>query len=137
MSLTEVDFTLDVPADPGQIRTIRLFVSSIARQYECEPTSIEDLKLAISESCNLALDSLDEGSGDRITVKVSVDERVLTFHLGGMRNSDNGFRRVDAVTAESLLDTAAMGRELITALFPQARVDENEHGPTVELLLPI
>lgn len=132
-----MDFTLDVPAETGQIRTIRLFASSIARQYGCEPTSIEDLKLAISEGCNLALENLDEGSGDRITVKVSVDDRVLIFHLGGIRTSDNGFRQVDAVTAESLLDTATMGRELITALFPEARVDKNEHGPTVELLLPI
>lgn len=131
-----MDFTLDVPANSGQVRTVRLFASSIARKYGCEETSIEDLKLAVSEGCNLALNILDERSGDRLKIAVSVADRTLAFRLNGIRNQASGTER-ETMEAAGLLDTATMGRELITALFPEARVNEDQQGPRVELLLPI
>lgn len=136
MKEVDVDFALDVPANTGQVRTIRLFVSSIARQYGCEETAVEDLKLAVSEGCNLALDALDESAGDRLTVNVGVEDVSLAFRLSGVRRPRPGVERSTEGSTE-LLDTAAMGRELITALFPEARVNEDGNQARVELLLPI
>lgn len=136
MKETDAAFTLDVPANTGQVRTVRLFVSAIARQHGCEETSIEDLKLAVSEGCNLALSTLDESAGDRLKVMVGVGSQGLVFQLSSVRNQDS--RATGTTTDDAgILDAAVMGRELITALFPEAQVQEDEQGARVELLLPI
>lgn len=135
MKKADVAFTLDVPANTGQVRTVRLFVSAIARQHGCEETSIEDLKLAVSEGCNLALSTLDESAGDRLKVMVGVDNQGLAFQLSSVRNRDTA--KGTATEEPGMLDAATMGRDLITALFPEAQVKEDEQGAKVELLLPI
>lgn len=135
MKETDVAFTLDVPANTGQVRTVRLFVSAVARQHGCEETSIEDLKLAVSEGCNLALSTLDESAGDRLKVLVAVGNQGLAFQLSSVRNQNSDAK--GATTDAAMLDAATMGRDLITALFPEAQVQEDEQGAKVELLLPI
>lgn len=136
MKEADVAFALDVPANTGQVRTVRLFVSAIARQHGCEETSIEDLKLAVSEGCNLALSTLDEGAGDRLKVLVDVGDQGLAFQLSSVRNQNSGAKR-PTTDGAAMLDAATMGRDLITALFPEAQVKEDEQGAKVELLLPI
>lgn len=135
MKETDAAFTLDVPANTGQVRTVRLFVSAIARQHGCEETSIEDLKLAVSEGCNIALSTLDESAGDRLKVVVGVGDQGLAFQLSSVRNQDSGAKAT--TDGAAMLDAATMGRDLITALFPEAQVKEDEQGAKVELLLPI
>lgn len=136
MKEADVAFALDVPANTGQVRTVRLFVSAIARQHGCEETSIEDLKLAVSEGCNLALSTLDESAGDRLKVLVDVRDQGLAFQLSSVRNQDSGAKRTTTDGA-AMLDAVTMGRDLITALFPEAQVKEDGQGAKVELLLPI
>lgn len=48
-------FTLDAPLDPPYIATARVFAATVARQFELEEDTIEDLKLAVSEACALAV----------------------------------------------------------------------------------
>lgn len=129
-----MDFTLDVPANAEQLRTIRLFVATIARKHGCDDGSVEDLKLAVSEAGNIALAFLDDPHGDRLWVGVDLESETFSLQLSGHRNGEP-VHPGPTLEGEGLVDNASMGKELISALFPQARVGDRAGGPILELSL--
>jgi anti-sigma regulatory factor (Ser/Thr protein kinase) len=78
---TATRFAIDLPADPAYLSTVRIFLTAIARHYDAQDDTVEDLKVAVSEACSafLRYGAGDEGSlhvevaasSDRLTVTVS------------------------------------------------------------------
>jgi anti-sigma regulatory factor (Ser/Thr protein kinase) len=48
-------YRLTVPASAGHLSTVRLFAAAVARQAGGAEDAVEDLRLAVSEACTIAL----------------------------------------------------------------------------------
>lgn len=78
------EITLTIPGKPKYISTVRLTTSSIANKICLDIDCIEDLRVAISEACNIAIDEkgikinyiVDENS---IEIKVTVPEGKINY----------------------------------------------------------
>lgn len=126
--MTEDKFRLEFTSDPRFISTARLFAAAVARYYDCDEETVDDIKLAISEACTNAVKAQD---GD---VPVGI--------LARPEDSQVEFRVVDraggfdesAVTKEPITDDLAeggIGLQIIRSLFPEAVVEPNPDGGTV------
>lgn len=108
--------TLEIPADPAYLASARLFVSSLARLYECDEPSVEDLKLAVSEACGSALAAANLGFTRIIT---TLDEGVFSVEV-----EDGGVAELKPTDELARV----LGLELIRSLFPDAKVPKNARG---------
>ena len=77
---TTQDFHLRLAPEPSLIVTARLFASGLARLSGCGEELIEDVKLAVSEACAVAL-SVREAL-DSLVVDARRDGQRLTFEVG-------------------------------------------------------
>ncbi|MDO5718273.1 MAG: anti-sigma regulatory factor [Tissierellia bacterium] len=75
------EILLTIPGKPEYISTIRLTTSSIASKMGLDIDSIEDLRVAISEACNIVMGKQNikieytiEESG--LSIKVSSEDRI-------------------------------------------------------------
>lgn len=66
-------YTFSLPACAKNISTVRLTTSSIAAQIDMDLETIEDIKVCISEACNLAIRS----GTDRIDIEYIIDNGLL------------------------------------------------------------
>jgi serine/threonine-protein kinase RsbW len=112
-------FSMELPPDPISIGTARLFSATVARYFGCEEEAVEDLKLAVSEACTVAIRA-NEGRRQNVRLSIEGDRSMLTFSVedGGSSVPTNG--------SDDLLEVP--GGELIRALFPQAEVISNASG---------
>jgi anti-sigma regulatory factor (Ser/Thr protein kinase) len=109
-------FTLELPPEPISIGTARLFSATVARFFGTQEEAVEDLKLAVSEACTVAIRA-NEAQGGRVHLAIEGGRPALTFSIpdGGSASTD----RTDPLEVAS--------GELIRALFPSA-----EFVPTAE-----
>jgi anti-sigma regulatory factor (Ser/Thr protein kinase) len=110
-------FTLELPPEPISIGTARLFSATVARFFGTQEEAVEDLKLAVSEACTVAIRA-NEAAGRRIRLLIEGGRPDLAFSVpdGGSMVTD----RADP------LDVAS--GELILALFPSAEVAATTEG---------
>jgi anti-sigma regulatory factor (Ser/Thr protein kinase) len=110
-------FTLELPPEPISIGTARLFSATVARFFGTQEEAVEDLKLAVSEACTVAIRA-NEAAGRRIRLLIEGGRPDLAFSVpdGGSTVTD----RTDP------LDVAS--GELILALFPSAEVAATTEG---------
>ena len=110
-------FTLDLPPQPISIGTARLFSATVARFFGTQEDAVEDLKLAVSEACTVAI-RVNEAKGRRVHLAIEGGRPTLTFSIpdGGSGASD----RTDPLEVAS--------GELIHALFPSAEFVPTEDG---------
>lgn len=126
---------LEIPLDPAYFASVRLFASSLARMYECDEPSIEDLKLAVSEACGNALAAHNR---DFLRINTSADGRVFSVDV-----EDGGAAALQPTLQDGAehvsTDLARMlSLELIRSLFPEAKALENARGGyDLHLSLPI
>jgi anti-sigma regulatory factor (Ser/Thr protein kinase) len=112
-------FSLQLPPAPISIGTARLFSATVARFFRCEAEAVEDLKLAVSEACTVAIRTNEErGRPVRLAIEGRPDG--LTFSVV------DGGSTVPTDAADDALEVP--GGELIRALFPQAEVTVNSDG---------
>ncbi len=114
-------FALELPPEPISIGTARLFSATVARFFQCEEEAVEDLKLAVSEACTVAIRTNEErGRPVHLTIEGGPNELMFSIRDGGSTVSTDGM--VDALDVP--------GGELIRALFPQVEVVANTDGGT-------
>lgn len=117
---------LETPLDPAYFVSVRLFASSLARLYECDEPSIEDLKIAVSEACANALVARNR---DFLRVQTNVDGGVFSVDIedgGAAALQPSSKDEAEHASTDEL--ARMLGLELIHSLFPEAKVQENARG---------
>lgn len=117
-------FRLQLVPEASLIVTARLFGSGLARLSGCSEERVEDVKLAVSEACTLALNA--GASMDSLTVDARKDDQRLTFEVGPAPDSPSGHHDVQAASLPQGLD-------LIRLIFEDARV--TTAGPDAESVI--
>ena len=133
MSTTSERFTLQLPSDPAFISTARMFACSLARHFEMEEETVEDLTLAISEACTRALAA--ESTNGSIFLSVAWHEGRLVFEVqqGDLRAP----AATDTPTPSHEAMAAGLSLELVTALFQDAELAVDERGqPVLRFSIP-
>lgn len=124
-------FTLELPADPAYVATARLFAWTLARHFGVSEEVLEDLKLAISEACVRALTT----AGDRpVAMKAERQAARLAFQVSQGATPDVVDAEMTTPTPEEM--AAGLSMELITALFRDAEVTQQQGGPVVRFSVP-
>ena len=110
-------FTLELPPEPISIGTARLFSATVARFFGTQEEAVEDLKLAVSEACTVAIRA-NEAAGRRIRLLIEGGRPDLAFSVpdGGSMVTD----RTDPLEVAS--------GELIRALVPSAEFVPSADG---------
>ncbi|MFL5766495.1 MAG: ATP-binding protein, partial [Actinomycetota bacterium] len=70
-------FTLELPSEPISIGTARLFSATVARFFGTQEEAVEDLKLAVSEACTVAIRA-NEAQGRRVRLAIEGGHPALT-----------------------------------------------------------
>jgi serine/threonine-protein kinase RsbW len=132
------ELVLDIPPDPEQVRTARLFAAAAARHFGLDEEGVEDLKVAISEACTNAIHA-HRGAGidDPIHIVATSEPQILRFDVvdagGGF---DPEIAKADAdYTPPSGLAGGSLGLALIRSLFPKVEIMRNpDRGMTVSIV---
>jgi serine/threonine-protein kinase RsbW len=131
--------TVSIPSDPAFERVVRASAAELGDSCGFDPERIEDLKLAVSEAVNNAIDH-----GSRRERHLPVD---VSFHLDAeqleVRIADRGggVERVDwsrRVVDEERLDAGMLrgfGMYLIRALVDHCEVASTDDGTVITLRL--
>jgi serine/threonine-protein kinase RsbW len=131
--------TLSIPSDPAFERIVRASAAEIGDTFGFEPERIEDLKLAVSEAVNNAI---DHGSKRQAHLPVDVAFHVDGDHLevrvidhgSGVEHIDWGRRVVE----EDNLDSGMLrgfGMYLISALVDHCEISSSSDGTVMTLRL--
>ncbi len=131
--------TLSIPSDPAFERVVRASTAELGDTFGFEPDRIEDLKLAVSEAVNNAI---DHGSKRQAHMPIDVSFSVNGEHLE-VRVTDHGtgVDRIDwsrRVVEEDNLDAGMLrgfGMYLISALVDQYEVTSSAEGTVMTLRL--
>ena len=131
--------TLSIPSDPAFERVVRASAAELGDTFGFEPDRIEDLKLAVSEAVNNAI---DHGSKRQAHMPIDVSFSVNGEHLE-VRVTDHGtgVDRIDwsrRVVEEENLDAGMLrgfGMYLISALVDQYEVTSSAEGTVMTLRL--
>jgi serine/threonine-protein kinase RsbW len=131
--------TLSIPSDPAFERVVRASAAELGDTFGFEPERIEDLKLAVSEAVNNAI---DHGSKRQTHLPIDVSFHVNGEHLE-VRVTDHGsgVDRIDwsrRVVEEENLDAGMLrgfGMYLISALVDQYEVASSDQGTVMTLRL--
>lgn len=131
--------TLSIPSDPAFERVVRASAAELGDAFGFEPERIEDLKLAVSEAVNNAI---DHGSKRQAHIPVDVSFNVTGDHLE-VRVIDHGtgVERIDwsrKVVEEDNLDAGMLrgfGMYLISELVDHYEVSSSAEGTIMTLRL--
>ena len=119
-------FRLEFSSDPRFISTARLFAAAVARYYDCDEETVDDIKLAISEACTNAVKA-DERSLP-VGILARPEESAVEFRVvdqaGGFEEPAPG------ANGEELVE-GGIGLQIIRSLFPEAVVEPNPEGGTI------
>jgi serine/threonine-protein kinase RsbW len=129
--------TLSIPSDPAFERVVRASAAELGETFGFDPERIEDLKLAVSEAVNNAI---DHGSKRQSHLPVEVSFQVNGDHLE-VRVTDRGggVERIDwsrRVVEEDNLDAGMLrgfGMYLISSLVDQCEVSSTAEGTVMTL----
>jgi len=133
---------LDVPPDPDQVRTARLFAAAVARHFGADEDRVEDLKVAISEAATNSIKA-HQGAGisDPIRIEADADGDGIRFSV---RDAGEGFTidavqsTRDPVTPLPGLFEGSLGLTLIRSLFPDVEIEPNrDRGMSVSFVVEV
>jgi anti-sigma regulatory factor (Ser/Thr protein kinase) len=99
----------------------------VARFYDCDEETVDDIKLAISEACTNAIKAKTDGEPVGIVVvpQQSMIEFQIVDRAGGFDPSVVSGRATEEELAEG-----GIGLQIIKSLFPEAVVEGNPDGGT-------
>ncbi len=101
---------LKVPGKPNYISTIRLTTSSIANKLDFDVESIEDIRVAISEACNIVM------NGEEIQIEYVIGENSLSMRVIAL----------DREIKYSCDESEKMGVQILSMLVDEVEFTENE-----------
>lgn len=117
---------LTIPRRPEFLRIVRLVVSGYLSRLDISFDEVENMKVAVSEACNSAMQSVDARADDAICIRC--------WHDGG----DIMFQVRAPGIAESMEspddDEAGLGFLLIQTLMDDVSVDTDPHTGTTVLM---
>ncbi len=118
---------LRIPNKPEFLRVVRLLVSGYASRWPLSIDEVENLKVAVSEACNHAIQTaVDTGQEEYIQIKCWHESDGIVFEI-----NDSG-RRADGVAEEQ--DEFGLGMLLIRTLMDQVEVKSRpEKGAKVTM----
>lgn len=115
------------------VATARLFASSVARQVGCSEDTIEELKLAISESCGILVRGSGDGESlhlrlapdrDRLLVEMAGGDPIPEGVLGGQEDTPDSFARSTSV-------------DVLRSLYPEADIRPTSDATRVIFQVPV
>jgi serine/threonine-protein kinase RsbW len=118
-------FRLEFSSDPRFISTARLFAAAVARYFDCDEETVDDIKLAISEACTNAVKAPD--AQWPIGILVHPEDSTIEF---AVVDRAGGFDETAVTPPDDLLAESGIGLQIIRSLFPQAVVEHNPDGGT-------
>lgn len=118
-------FLLEIPSEAANVSTARLFAAAIARQFGCEEETVENLKLAVSEACTMAVRAPRAGP---VRVAAARDGQSLAFEITDVGPPvSEATPEAGEATPESFSRSTSF--DIIGALFDDARVSPfGDHG---------
>lgn len=120
--------SLEFPADAAYVATARIFASAIARHYDAADDAVEDVKLAISEACGVVIRGARSDASVRVETRWSGDQ--VAFEV----SSTAELRTQDPADTPT---PAALGMELVTALFEDAVMLADADGTAIRFSVPV
>lgn len=130
-------FSIEFPASPENVSTVRIFAAAVARHYGSDALEIEDLKIALSEACGRAISHAGTDSGETISVRATAGPGMLTFEVNAnlraelLRSSETAGGEMQ--TEEQMI---ALSAELIGALYPDAEFIDTDEGTFFRFSVP-
>lgn len=130
---------VNIPSNPVFERVVRASADEVGQAIGFTPERIEDLKLAVSEAVNNAIEHGNRRqSAKLVEVVFSLDQEVLEVCI---RDEGEGVERVDfsrRIVEEHNLETGmhrGFGMYLISALVDDCEVSSSRHGTIMTLRL--
>ena len=130
-------FSLEVPPEPHQVRTARLFAAAVARHFGTDEERIEDLKVAISVAAtNSNKAHRDAGVDEAVTIAAAASDGAVRFSVidagPGFSAESVSANPIDPPTPATGLFEGSLGLTLIQTLFPNVQIERNpSRGMTV------
>jgi hypothetical protein len=119
-------FALEFPTEPVHVATARIFAAALARAYGIDEDTVEEIKIGISEACGIALRAATPASGPGRIEAERVGDR-LTFEVSVEVPADWPGPEADATDTPTPTGPI-LSREMLSALFPDARTEAGENG---------
>jgi anti-sigma regulatory factor (Ser/Thr protein kinase) len=120
---------LAFPPEPRLLGTVRLVVGIVARKAGMDDESIEDLKVAVSEACAVAVADLNRAARpDPIELDLHETDDRLTIVVRDRAPSTSRLAAVAAIDGEVDLDDRQLGLALVGALVDDLRIADLEGG---------
>lgn len=113
--------------------TARLFASSVARQVGCSEDSVEELKLAISESCGILV--RDSGEGEALHLRLAPEGGRLRVEVLGGEPIPEGSLDAREQTPESFARATSV--DVLRSLFPEVEIAPTSGATRVSFHVPI
>lgn len=130
---------VNIPSNPMFERVVRASADELGQAIGLPPERIEDLKLAVSEAVNNAIDHGNRREAAKLVeVVFALDAEKLEVHI---RDEGPGADRVDfsrKIVEEHNLDTGMLrgfGMYLISSLVDDYEINSSQHGTVMTLRL--
>jgi anti-sigma regulatory factor (Ser/Thr protein kinase) len=120
---------LAFPPEPRLLGTVRLVVGIVARKAGMDDEGIEDLKVAVSEACALAVADLNRAARpDPIELDLHEAADRLGIEVRDRAPSASRLTAVSAVDGEVDVDDRQLGLALVGALVDDLAIADLEGG---------
>ena len=119
-------FALEFAPEAVHVSTARIFAAALARAYGIDEDTVEEIKIGISEACGIALRAATPSSGPA-KIEAERDGDRLTFEVSVDVPPEWPGPEVDATDTPTPTE-ATLSREMLTALFPDARTEARGGG---------
>jgi len=130
---------VNIPSNPIFERVVRASADELGQAIGLPPDRVEDLKLAVSEAVNNAIDHGNQReSAKLVEVIFALDADKLEVHI---RDQGEGTERLDfsrKIVEEQNLDSGmhrGFGMYLISALVDDYEISSSKHGTVMTLRL--
>lgn len=113
---------IHVPAAAEHVATVRAFIGAVGRHFGCSEETVDDLRLAATETCAQAI---EEGTApDGFEVRASFEAGSFVLEI------EPAARFVPSPTPADPLDPSSGDRRraLVSALFPDVRILTADDG---------
>lgn len=125
---------LEIPPQSAYVAIVRLAVTSLGRSAGLDEERLDDLKIAVSESCaNSVLATQDAGADGPIAISFSVDDErleVVVGDAGMMQTGDD-----ELADSQGFSTRHIMSMELLKTLVDEFEFSPRDGGGTQTRLL--
>lgn len=109
---------LAIPANPEYLRVVRLLVTGFLSRLPISVDEVENMKVAVSEACNNAMQHAYEGEPGRIGIMCAESEGYVVFEV-----SDEGTGIKDRTADDEEVSESGLGFLLIQTLVDEVNIE--------------